>query len=389
MNKTKALEKHFEWKGKIEITGKAPVSTAEELALAYTPGVADACLAIKEQPELSFELTGRSNFVGIVTDGTAILGLGNIGPEAGMPVMEGKCALFKEYGGVDAFPLCLRTTDTEEIIRTIKLLEGSFGGINLEDIAAPRCFEIEQRLKKEMDIPVFHDDQHGTAIVVGAALINSLKIIGKKMSDVNAVVNGAGAAGTAIGKYLLGMGVNDVVMCDKDGILVEGETYTNKAHVELAKITNKYHKKGLLADAMKGADLFVGVSVGNVVSEEMVASMAKDAIVFALANPVPEISRDKALHAGAKIVGTGSSQFPNQINNALVFPGLFRGALDVRASDVTDEMMRAASYGIASTLSNDELSVDNVLPKAVDHRAHQAVAKAVAEAARKCGVARK
>ncbi len=376
-----ALKKHYEWKGKIEITGKAPVSTREELALAYTPGVADACLAIRDNPALSFELTGRSNFVAVITDGTAILGLGNIGPEAGMPVMEGKCALFKEYGGVDAFPLCLRTTDTEEIIRTIKLLEGSFGGINLEDISAPRCFEVEQRLKKEMDIPVFHDDQHGTAIVVGAALVNSLKIIGKKIGDINVVVNGAGAAGTAIGKYLLAMGVNDVVMCDKQGILCRGKKYANPVHEQLALETNKYGKKGLLADAMKGADMFVGVSVGNVVSEEMVASMNKDAIVFALANPIPEISYEKALSAGARIVGTGSSQYPNQINNALVFPGLFRGALDAKASDITDEMMVAASYGIAGAISESDLNEQNVLPLAVDHNAHKAVAKAVYQSA--------
>lgn len=383
-----ALEKHFEWRGKIEIKGKAPVLTGKDLALAYTPGVADACLAIRDNPGLSFELTGRGNFVAVITDGTAILGLGNIGPEAGMPVMEGKCALFKEYGNVDAFPLCLRTTDPDEIVRTIKLLEGSFGGINLEDISAPRCFEIETRLKRELDIPVFHDDQHGTAIVVGAALLNSLKIVKKEIGSIRAVVNGAGAAGAAISKYLLGLGVGDATVCDKAGILAHGVEYDNPAHTALAGLTNKAGLSGTLADAMRGADLFVGVSVGGVVSEEMVASMNRDALVFALANPIPEITREKALAAGAKIVGTGSSKYPNQINNALVFPGLFRGALDVRASDITPEMMMAASRGIAAVIPEDELSVDNILPKATDHNAHRAVATAVAETAIACGVAR-
>lgn len=389
MQMTPALKKHFEWKGKIETKVKVPVNTEQDLALAYTPGVADACLAIKEQPELSFALTGRANTVAVITDGTAILGLGNIGPEAGMPVMEGKCALFKHFGNVDAFPICLGTTDTQEIIRTVSLLQGSFGGLNLEDISAPRCFEIEQTLKKQLDIPVFHDDQHGTAIVVGAALINALKVVKKDINDITAVVNGAGAAGTAIGKYLLRLGVNDVIMCDKTGILCKGEVYENKAHEEIALITNKHSKKGTLSDALKGADLFVGVSVGNIVSSKMIASMNTGAIVFALANPIPEISPEKAISGGAVVVGTGSSQHPNQINNALVFPGLFRGALDTRARDINIEMMMAASKGIASVISDDELAPDNILPKAVDQRAHDAVAKAVAKAAIDSGVARK
>lgn len=388
MNDSLALKKHFEWKGKIETKVKVPVDTQEELAIAYTPGVADACVAIKEHPELSFELTGRANTVAVITDGTAILGLGNIGPEAGMPVMEGKCALFKRFGNVDAFPLCLRTTDTEEIIKTIKYLEGSFGGINLEDIAAPRCFEIETRLKKELDIPVFHDDQHGTAIVVGAALINALKVAKKQISDVKVVVNGAGAAGTAISKYLLFMGAGDVVVCDKFGIINKHDASLSPSHAELAKLTNKEDKKGTLSDALVGTDVFIGVSAGNVVSEEMVASMASDPIVFAMANPVPEISPEKARNAGALIVGTGSSKYPNQINNALVFPGIFRGALDARASDVNMEMMVAASKGIASAIPDEELTTENIIPKAVDENAHRAVARAVFQAAKDSGVAR-
>lgn len=384
-----ALQKHYQWKGKVETKVKVPVDTAEQLSLAYTPGVAEACLAIKEDINKSYELTGRANVVAVVTDGTAILGLGNIGPEAGMPVMEGKCALFKNFGGVDAVPLCLRTTDTEEIIKTVKYLEGSFGGINLEDISAPRCFEIEKRLKQELDIPVFHDDQHGTAIVVGGALINALKVVGKKMSDINAVVNGAGAAGIAIGKYLMYLGVNDVVMCDINGILNKDEQYKNDAHNQIAKITNKYNKKGKLADAMKGADLFVGVSVGNVVSKEMVASMNKGAIVFTLANPIPEIAPELAWEAGAAVVGTGSSQYPNQINNVLVFPGLFRGALDTRAKDINLDMMVAASYGIANALQPEQINARCVLPLATDKKAHQAVADAVRKCAIDTGVARK
>lgn len=388
MNQTPSIKKHLEWRGKIETKVKAPVDTEEALALAYTPGVADVCLAIKEDINNSFTLTGRANTVAVITDGTAILGLGNIGPEAGMPVMEGKCALFKQFGGVDAFPLCLKTTDTEEIIRAIKLLEGSFGGINLEDISAPRCFEIETRLKKELEIPVFHDDQHGTAIVVGAALINALKVVDKPIKDVTVVVNGAGAAGISIGKYLLNMGVKDLIFVDKFGIICQGDTFENKSHQEVSTISNKRKLKGSLKDALVGADVFVGVSVGNIVTEQMVQSMNDKAIVFAMANPVPEIQPELAKKAGAAIVGTGSSKHPNQINNALVFPGLFRGALDVRASDINLEMMLAASRAIAETVPNDKLCAQYIIPKAVDYTAHKNVAKAVKEAAIKSGVAR-
>ena len=334
MNDTFAVKKHREWNGKVEVVPKSPVSTLEELSVAYTPGVAEACLAIKEDINESYNLTARNNLVAIITDGTAILGLGNIGPEAGMPVMEGKAALFKAYAGVNAFPICIRTTDTEEIIKTIKYLEPTFGGINLEDIAAPRCFEIETRLKQELDIPVFHDDQHGTAIVVGAALINALKIIKKDIKDIKVCINGPGAAGTAIGKYLLKMGVKDVVWVDEHGIVDRYRTYTNKNLEELSKISNADNLTGKLKEAIKDRDLFVGVSVGNVLSKELVKTMAHDAIVFALANPVPEISYQDAKEAGARIVGTGSSKNPNQINNVLVFPGVFRGALEVRARDI-------------------------------------------------------
>ncbi|MBO4667445.1 MAG: NADP-dependent malic enzyme [Bacilli bacterium] len=381
MEESKALKMHRKWCGKITIKPKAKVGTREELSLAYTPGVADACLAIKNNIEEGYNLTMKGNFVAVITDGTAILGLGNIGPLGGMPVMEGKCALFKAYADVDAVPICLATQDTEEIIKTIKYLEPSFGGINLEDISAPRCFEIERRLKEELDIPVFHDDQHGTAIVVGAALINALKIIKKDIKSLQVVVNGAGAAGTAIGKYLLAMGVDDVVFVDRYGIINRDEEYENKAHNELAKISNKQNLKGTLKDAIKGKDLFVGVSVGNILSKEMVASMNKDAIVFALANPVSEIPYQDALDAGARIVGTGSSKFPNQINNVLVFPGLFKGAMSVRATDINIEMMMAASRGIAEAVSEEELKEDYILPYAFDRKAHESVIKNVAEAA--------
>ncbi len=377
MEKSLALQKHFEWKGKIETKVKAPVNTESDLALAYTPGVADACMAIHHDPSLSFELTGRANTVAVITDGTAILGLGNIGPEAGMPVMEGKCALFKTFGNVDAVPLCLKTTDTEEIIRTVKLLEGSFGGINLEDISAPRCFEVESRLKEELSIPVFHDDQHGTAIVVAAALINACKVVGKELHDLHVVVNGAGAAGISIGKFLLGLGVKDVIMVDKSGILCKKETYANEAHNQIAQITNKACRQGTLADAMVGADVFVGVSVGNVVSQDMVKSMAQRPIVFALANPVAEISPQLATEAGAAVVGTGSSKYPNQINNALVFPGLFRGVLDAKVGKITPQLMQAVAFAIAGAVDDDELCATHVLPKAVDVSAHAAVAQAV------------
>ena len=384
----KSLQKHYEWKGKIETKCRVDVSSREALMEAYTPGVAAPCLEISKDVDKSFLLTRRWNTVPVITDGTAVLGLGDIGPEAGMPVMEGKCALFKAYGDVDAFPICIKSKDTEEIIRTIKLISGSFGGINLEDISAPRCFEIETRLKEELGIPVFHDDQHGTAIVIAAALLNALKIVKKDIGDIHVVVNGAGAAGIAIARFLLGFGVKHLISCDRFGILVEGDPQLNPAQAELAKITNREHKKGLLKDAMVGADVFIGVSVGNVVSKEMVASMGDKPILFPCANPIPEINPVDAKEAGAYIVGTGSSQYPNQINNVLVFPGLFRGALDVRAKTVNLEMMKAASIGIAGCVSEEELSPDYILPYAYDKKAHETVAKEVAKAARDSGVAR-
>ena len=381
-----SLEKHRSWKGKIEMKARAEVYSNEQLMLAYTPGVAEACRAIHDDVNQSYELTRRWNTVPVITDGTAVLGLGDIGPEAGMPVMEGKCALFKAFGDVDAYPLCIKSKDTEEIIQTIKLLSGSFGGVNLEDISAPRCFEIERRLKEELDIPVFHDDQHGTAIVIAAALLNALKLADKKIDEIKVVVNGAGAAGIAISKYLMSFGVKELIAVDRFGILVEGDTRFNPAQQELAKILNPKKVCGTLVDAMKGADVFVGVSVANCVSKDMVRSMNDKPIIFTCANPLPEISRADALEAGAFIVGTGSSQFPNQINNVLVFPGLFRGALDVRASTVNEEMMKAASIGIASCVTPEELNVDHILPFAYDKKAHETVAEAVKEAARKTGV---
>lgn len=383
-----SLKKHAEWKGKIEIAARVPVDSRENLSLAYTPGVAEPCMAIHEDVDKSFDLTRRWNTVPVITDGTAVLGLGDIGPEAGMPVMEGKCALFKAFGDVDAYPLCIRSKDTEEIIRTIELLAGSFGGINLEDISAPRCFEIETRLKQDLDIPVFHDDQHGTAIVTAAALLNALRLVGKKMEDLKVVINGAGAAGIAIAKFLMSFGVKDVIACSSKGIIVEGDTRFTLPQQELAKITNRNHLTGGLAVAMKGADVFVGVSVANCVTKDMVRSMAEKPILFCCANPVPEILPEEALEAGAYIVGTGSSQYPNQINNVLVFPGLFRGALDVRANTVNYEMMQAASRGIAACVSDEELSTDYILPFAYDKRAHESVAKAVSEAAIATGVAK-
>jgi len=383
-----SLKKHAQWKGKIEVVSRVPVGSREELSLAYTPGVAEPCMAIHEDIEKSFELTRRWNTVPVITDGTAILGLGDIGPEAGMPVMEGKCALFKAFGNVDAYPLCIRSKDTEEIIKTIKLLAGSFGGINLEDISAPRCFEIETRLREELEIPVFHDDQHGTAIVMAAALLNTLKLIGKSLDEVKLVINGAGAAGISIAKFLLKLGVKNLISCDKLGILVEGDTRFNSAQQELAKMTNREKLSGTLADAMKGADVFIGVSAPNCVSKDMVRSMADKCVLFPCANPVAEISRDDALEAGAYIVGTGSSQYPNQINNVLVFPGIFRGALDVRASTINQEMMNAAAYAIADCVPADKLSTEYILPYAFDQSAHDAVAKAVAEAAIRTGVAK-
>ena len=381
-----SLKKHAEWKGKIEMQCRVPVQSREELSLAYTPGVAEPCIAIHEDVTKSFELTRRWNTVPVITDGSAVLGLGDIGPEAGMPVMEGKCALFKAFGDVDAYPLCIGTQDPEEIIRSIKLFSGSFGGINLEDISAPRCFEIERRLKAELDIPVFHDDQHGTAIVMAAALHNALKLANKRIEDVKVVINGAGAAGTAIAKFLLAFGVKHMICCDRLGILVEGDDRFTMPQQELATMTNRERVTGTLADAMRGADVFIGVSAPNCVTQEMVRSMAEKPILFTCANPVAEISREDALQAGAYILGTGSSQHPNQINNVLVFPGLFRGALDVRASTVNTEMMMAAARGIADCVSDEELSESYILPLAYDLRAHRAVARAVANAAIATGV---
>ncbi len=386
--KQKALQQHYEWKGKIEVTSRTPVKTREQLSVAYTPGVAEPCLAIRDDYNKSFELTRRWNMVAVITDGTAVLGLGDIGPEAGMPVMEGKCVLFKEFADVDAFPLCLRTKDVDELVRTIYLLSGSFGGINLEDIAAPRCFEIERRLKEICDIPVFHDDQHGTAVVVGAALLNALRLTKKEIGEVKCVINGAGSAGIAIGKHLLKLGVKHLIMCDRFGIVCEGDEQLNAAQAEMSRVTNLEKKTGNLADAMKGADVFIGVSAPNCVDEEMVKSMNSDAIVFPMANPVPEIMPDKAKAAGARVVGTGRSDFPNQINNVMAFPGIFRGALDVRASDINEEMQMAASLAIASLISDEELNDEYILPFAFDERIGKIVAEKVAQAARDTGVAR-
>ena len=386
--KEQALKKHLEWKGKIEVVSRTPVKSREQLSLAYTPGVAQPCLEIKDDIEKSFTLTRRHNLVAVITDGSAVLGLGDIGPEAGMPVMEGKCALFKEFADVDAFPLCIKTKDVDELVRTIYLLSGSFGGINLEDIAAPRCFEVERRLKEICDIPVFHDDQHGTAIVVAAALINSLKVVKKSLDEIKVVINGAGSAGTAIGMHLMKLGVKDLIFVDKTGIIVEDDDSLTPAHKELSKITNRNKIKGNLSDAMVGADVFIGVSAPKVVTSDMIRSMKEDAIVFAMANPVPEIMPNDAKSGGAKVVGTGRSDYPNQINNVLAFPGIFRGALDVRATDINDEMKMAASYAIAGLVSDDELNEDYILPMAFDERIGMTVAMAVAEAARKSGVAR-
>ena len=386
--KAEALKKHYEWHGKIEVVSRTPVTNSEELSLAYTPGVAEPCLAIRDDYEKSWELTRRSNMVAVITDGTAVLGLGDIGPEAGMPVMEGKCCLFKEFADVDAFPLCIRSKDVDELVRTIYLISGSFGGINLEDIAAPRCFEIERRLKEICDIPVFHDDQHGTAIVVAAAMLNALRVVNKKIDQVKVVINGAGAAGCSIGHHLMDLGVKNLIMVDRFGIICEGMEGLNPAHEELSHVTNREHLRGTLADAMKGADVFIGVSAPGIVSKEMVASMAPGACVFPMANPVPEILPNLAREAGAAVVGTGRSDFPNQINNVLAFPGIFRGALDVRATEINDAMKMAASHAIAELVSDDELSADYIMPKAFDKRVGKAVAAAVAQAARDTGVAR-
>ena len=382
-----SLRLHGEWQGKIEVISRVPVKSKEDLSLAYTPGVAQPCLEIRKDYDKSFTLTRRSNLVAVITDGTAVLGLGDIGPEAGMPVMEGKCALFKSFGNVDAFPICVRSKDVDEIVRTIYLISGSFGGINLEDIAAPRCFEIERRLKEICDIPIFHDDQHGTAIVVGAALINALRVVGKEIGEIKVVINGAGSAGIAIAYHLMALGVKHMKIVDSRGILSDPNN-PNPAKAEIARITNPEGFSGKLADAMAGADVFIGVSAPHIVSREMIASMAPRAIVFPMANPVPEIEPDDALSAGAAVVGTGRSDHPNQINNVLVFPGLFRGALDVRASDINEEMKQAASHALAALVSPDELNPNSVLPAAFDPRVGPAVAKAVAQAARESGVAR-
>ncbi|MBR5289184.1 MAG: NAD-dependent malic enzyme [Clostridia bacterium] len=386
--KQEALQKHYEWQGKLEVTARAHVTNSRELSLAYTPGVAQPCLEIQKDYQKSFELTRRHNMVAVVTDGTAVLGLGDIGPEAGMPVMEGKCVLFKEFAGVDAFPICVRSKDVEEIVRTVYLISGSFGGINLEDIAAPRCFEIERRLKEICDIPVFHDDQHGTAIVVAAAILNALKVVKKEIGSVKVVINGAGSAGVAIGRHLLNLGVKDLILVDRFGIICEGMEGLNSAHEEMSRVTNPRKVTGTLADAMRGADVFIGVSAPGVVSREMVASMAPGACVFPMANPVPEIFPDEALAAGAAVVGCGRSDYDNQINNVLAFPGIFRGALDVRAKDINEEMKMAASYAIAQLVSDEELRADYIIPKAFDPRVGPAVAAAVAKAARESGVAR-
>ena len=383
-----SLQKHYEWQGKIEVVSRAPVNDRRDLSLCYTPGVAEPCMVIHEDVDKSYELTRRANLVAVVTDGTAVLGLGDIGPEAGMPVMEGKCALFKAFADVDAFPLCIRSKDVDEIVRTVSLLAGSFGGINLEDIAAPRCFEIEEKLKQVCDIPVFHDDQHGTAVVVAAALLGALKVTGREIGTARVVLNGAGSAGIAIAKHLLNLGVKHLTLCDRFGVIDEGMAELNPAQAEMAKVTNREHLRGLLADAVKGADVFIGVSAPGVLSQDMVRAMAKDPIVFAMANPTPEIMPDEARAAGAKVVGTGRSDYPNQINNVMAFPGIFRGALDCRARCINEEMKLAASRAL-SDLVGDKLSADYILPDPLDKRVARAVADAVMQAARETGVARK
>ena len=383
-----SLKLHYELKGKLEITPRAKVDSKEALSLAYTPGVAEPCLVIQKDVEKSYELTRRWNTVAVVTDGTAVLGLGDIGPEAGMPVMEGKCVLFKAFGDVDAIPLCVRTKDVEEIVKTVSLLAGSFGGVNLEDISAPRCFEIEKRLKEICDIPIFHDDQHGTAVVTLAGLINALKLTGKKIEEVKIVTSGAGAAGIAIIKLLLSMGAKNVIMTDREGAIYKGRENLNPIKMEMAEITNLSMEKGSLSNVIKNADVFIGVSAPGTLSKEMVKSMAEKPIIFACANPIPEIFPEDAKEAGAAVVSTGRSDFPNQINNVLCFPGIFRGALDVRAKDINDEMKVAAAYAIAELVSDQELNAEYILPAAFDERVKDAVAKAVAEAAKKSGVAR-
>ena len=383
-----ALEMHEIHKGKVGIVSKVEVATRDDLSTAYTPGVAEPCRKIKENPEDVYKYTFKGNMVAVVSNGTAVLGLGDIGPEAGMPVMEGKCALFKSFADVDAFPLCVRSKNVDDIVNTVKLLAGSFGGINLEDISAPRCFEIERRLKEECDIPIFHDDQHGTAIITAAAMINASRLTGKKLSDLTMVVSGAGAAAVAVTRLLLSMGIGDAILVNRGGAVYDGRTDLNPEIAAMAKITNKNKKQGTLADVVKGADVFLGLSAPGVLTAEMVATMNKDPMVFACANPVPEIYPEEAKKGGAAVIGTGRSDYPNQINNVLAFPGVFRGALDVRASDINDEMKAAAAYAIADIVSPEELNLDYILPAAFDPRVAPAVAKAVAEAARKSGVAR-
>ena len=380
-----ALNQHEKWNGKIEVISRAKIETPEDLAVAYTPGVAEPCLKIAEDVDLSYRYTRRGNLVAVVTDGTAVLGLGDIGPEAGMPVMEGKCALFKEFGDVDAFPLCIRSKDVDEIVNTVALLAGSFGGINLEDISAPRCFEIERKLKERCDIPVFHDDQHGTAVVTAAALLNALKFTGRKIEDIKVVMSGAGAAGSAIIKLLIELGLKNVIMCDRKGAIYEGREGLNEEKAKMAAITNRERQAGSLADVLKGADVFIGVSAPGTVTEEMVKTMAKDPILFPMANPVPEIMPDLAMKAGAAVVGTGRSDFPNQINNVLAFPGIFRGALDVRAKDINDPMNAAAAHAIANLIDESELRADYIIPDPFDPRVKEAVSAAVAKAARETG----
>lgn len=386
--KEKALLAHERWHGKIEVVARCEVKTREDLSVAYTPGVAEPCLKIRDNIDESYKYTRRHNLVAVITDGTAVLGLGDIGPEAGMPVMEGKCALFKAFADVDAFPLCVKTKDVDEIVRTIQLISGSFGGINLEDIAAPRCFEIERRLKEVCDIPVFHDDQHGTAVCCGAALLNACRLTGRKVGEIKMVVNGCGAAAIAVTRFLMFLGVRDVIMCERFGIVCEGDERLNPAQAEMARLTNRGHMTGTLADAIRGADVFFGMSAPQVLTAEMVSTMARDPMVFAMANPVPEIWPEDAKKGGAAVVGTGRSDYPNQINNVLAFPGIFRGALDVRARDINEEMKLAAAKAIAAVVTDEELSAEHIMPLAFDERVTRAVAQAVAQAARDSGVAR-
>ena len=385
---SESLKRHYDWKGKIEVVCRCPLEDKDDLSLAYTPGVAQPCLEIQKDVNKSYELTRRSNLVAVVTDGTAVLGLGDIGPEAGMPVMEGKCALFKAFGDVDAVPICVRSKEVDDIVKTVSLIAGSFGGINLEDISAPRCFEIEEKLKETCDIPIFHDDQHGTAVVTLAALLNALKLTGKKMEEIKVVTSGAGAAGIAIIKLLIAMGLKNVILCDRKGAIYEGREGLNKEKEEMAKITNKDHEAGTLEEVLKGADVFIGVSAPGCVTQDMVRSMNENPILFPMANPTPEIMPDIAKEAGAAVVGTGRSDFPNQINNVLAFPGIFRGALDVRASEINDEMKIAAAKAIASFVTDDLLSADYIIPSALDKNVATAVAEAVAKVAKETGVAR-